>query len=69
MNTGDAYFLVLYLVSVFQPITRDDLFAEVLKTASVEESELGKLTVSEALKQLIRSQLVIEDRGFLSLLS
>jgi hypothetical protein len=67
MNTGDAYFLILYVVSVFQPITRDDLFAEAIKTVTNRgEDELDRRAVSDALKQLVRRQLVIEDRGLLS---
>jgi|HubBroStandDraft_5_1064220.scaffolds.fasta_scaffold07849_9 hypothetical protein len=67
MNTGDAYFLVLYVVSVFQPITRDDLFAEAIKTIkSPGEDGLDRRATSEALKQLVRRQLVIEDQGLLS---
>jgi len=67
MNTGDAYFLILYVVSVFQPITRDDLFAEAIKTVRNRgEDELDRRAISEALKQLVRRQLVIEDQGLLS---
>jgi hypothetical protein len=67
MNTGDAYFLILYVVSVFQPITRDDLFSETIKTVSNSgEDGLDRRAMSDALKQLVRRQLVIEDRGLLA---
>ena len=67
MNAGDAYFLVLFLVSVFQPMTRDDLLAEAVKTTSSrDDGEFNRQVLIEALKRLIRRQLVIEERGFLS---
>jgi len=67
MNPGDAYFLVLYAVNVFEPVTREDLLAEVLKTArSGDDAGFDRRTALEALKRLIGRQLVIEDRGLLS---
>jgi hypothetical protein len=67
MNTGDAYFLILYLVSVYQPITRDELFAEAAKAArDRDDGELDHQGALDSLKRLIRRQLVIEDRGLLS---
>jgi hypothetical protein len=39
MNLGDTYFFVLYLVNVFQPITKKDLFGEVAKVAGTSPSE------------------------------
>jgi hypothetical protein len=67
VNPGDAYFLVLYVISVFQPINRLDLFTEAIKTVRDRgDDELDRQSVSEALKRLIRRELVIEDRGLLS---
>ena len=67
MNPGDPYFLVLHLVSIFQPITRDGLFDDAIKTVGTQDAgELDRKSASEALKRLVRRQLVIEDRGFLS---
>jgi hypothetical protein len=67
LNAGDAYFLVLYVVSVFQPVTRGDLLSEAIKAASGrDDSDFSRQTILEALKRLVRRQLVIEDRGLLS---
>jgi len=67
MNLGDAYFLVLYLTNVLQPVTRDDLFKEVAKATGKSSSDsLDIRFASEALKELIRRELVIEYRGTIS---
>jgi hypothetical protein len=67
MNLGDTYFFVLYLVNVFQPITKKDLFGEVAKVAGTSPSEsLDLFSASEALKELIKRGLVIEHRGTFS---
>jgi hypothetical protein len=67
MNAGDAYFLVLYVVSVFQPVTREEMLAEAAKTAEgSDDGEVNKQFLLEALKRLIRRQLVIEERALLS---
>jgi len=67
MNPGDAYFLVLYVVNVFEPVTREDLLAEVIKTArGSDDGEFDRRTALEALKRLISRQLVMESRGLLS---
>jgi hypothetical protein len=34
MNPGDTYFLLLYLVGVFQPVAKRDLFREATKAAA-----------------------------------
>jgi hypothetical protein len=67
MNLGDAYFFVLYLVSVFQPITRKDLFGEVEKIAETSPSKsLDLFSASEALKELVKRGLLIEHKGAFS---
>jgi len=67
MNSGDAYFLVLYVVNVFQPVSREDMLAEAIRTAKAgDDVGLDQQTALEALKRLIRRKLVIEDRGLLS---
>lgn len=65
MNIGDTYFLVLYIVGVFQPITREQLMSEAARTVG-DQNEPTRKGVTEALKQLVRRQLIIEDRGLLS---
>ena len=66
MNTGDTYFLVLYIINVFQPVSREDMLAEVTKTATIQNDAPNRQIVLDALKKLIRGQLVIEERGLLS---
>lgn len=67
MNAGDAYFLVLYVVSVFQPVTRKDLLEEAAKTVtSNEDAGVEQQVLLDALRRLIRRQLVIEERALLS---
>lgn len=66
MNAGDTYFLLLYLVGVFQPVTRRDLFSEAVKAAKVSGGELDMAIASEALKDLDRRHLTLEERGLVS---
>jgi hypothetical protein len=67
MNLGDTYFFVLYLVNVFQPITRKDLFGELAKIAGPSPSESSDLfSASEALKELVKRGLIIEHKGAFS---
>jgi hypothetical protein len=67
MVSGDTHFLLLYLVSVFQPVTRHDLFEEAVKTAATSPTgPLDFRIASEALKQLVNRHLVLEDSGFIS---
>ena len=67
MNLGDTYFFVLYLVNVFQPITRKDLFGEVEKIARTTPSESSDLfSTSEALKELLKRGLIIDHNGSFS---
>jgi len=64
MSSADTHFLLLYLVSVFQPVTRQDLFKEAVKTAST--GALNLRVASEALKELIKRQLILEEKGLIS---
>jgi hypothetical protein len=65
MNRGDAHFLVLFIVNVFQPVTKSDLFKEFTRTAASPGGGLDVLA-SESLKELIRRGLVVETSGTLS---
>ncbi len=65
MNRGDVYFLVLFVVNVFQPVTKADLFKEFARTAPSSEGGLD-VQASEALKELIKRGLVVETSGTLS---
>jgi hypothetical protein len=67
MSSGDTHFLLLYLVCVFQPITRQDLFKEAVRAAATGSTDALDLRIaSEALKELIKRQLVLEDKGLIS---
>jgi hypothetical protein len=67
MTASDTYFLLLYLVGVFQPVTKRDLFSEANKAASATPSGVLDFGIaSEALKELFRRQLVLEDGGLIS---
>jgi hypothetical protein len=66
MNLGDTYFLVLYLINVLQPVTRGDLFREVIRTAKPSPENLDIHFASEALRELVKKGLVAEYRGTFS---
>ena len=66
MISGDTHFLLLYLVCVFQPVTRRDLFKEAVKAAETSPGESNTRIAPEALKELIKRKLVLEDNGLIS---
>jgi len=66
MTSGDTHFLLLYLVAVFQPVTRRDLFREAVKAAGTSRIESDVRIPPEALKELIKRKLVSEDDGLIS---
>jgi hypothetical protein len=67
MNPGDTHFLLLYLVCIFQPIPKRDLFREAIKAAATASTGALDLRIaSEALKELVKRQLVLEDKGLIS---
>ncbi len=67
MSSADTHFLLLYLVCVFQPVTRQDLFKEAAKAAATAPAgTLDMRIASAALKELIKRQLVLEDNGLIS---
>ena len=67
MTSGDTHFLLLYLVCVFQPVTRHDLFKEAVKAAATPPTHTLDLRIaSEALKELLKRQLVLEENGLIS---
>ena len=67
MNPGDLYFLLLYLISIFQPVTRKDLLREAAKTSGISSTDLANTRLMlEALKELARRELIVESGGTIS---
>lgn len=66
MNRGDAYFLVLFLINVLQPVTKGNLFEEYKKASSSSDGSPEVQLGSDALKELLKRGLVAESGVILS---